>query len=346
MLKEKLGKILTCVDTMKNIKFISTLMILSAALVLVGCQSSNTDTDAETYGDGIFIGSDENVGRIEIHVVDDSIGVSETTGFLVQLLDAVGQGVPGVRITCDTEADLALIEPTSGVFITGGTGEASGVLGCEDRGSFMLACRMPSGGKRKIVRVKCEGERPIGFTGFDGAGGGGLGNGVADIGNDDDDTNFSIRIVGLELTTVGGVDTAVDTIQGPDPCVGEDGAPGGGDDFPEPFSDDLIGFTVENNSEQLVRFSEYTYEIDDISGESDPISLIGEVVDGGATGSFSSLFLNNLGGTKNMHSAISLAALDGFKKVTFTLIGELTDGTPVSATASTTYSFGNFNNCE
>lgn len=342
---------------MKKLTNITIASIFIIAAIFAGCQSSNTDTDAESYGDDIFIGSDENVGAINIRIVDESINVTETTGFLVQVLDAAGRGVPGIRVTCDTEADLAIIEPSSGIFMTGSTGEASGVLGCEDRGSFMMACRLPSGGKREIARVKCEGDRPVDFDGFTGAGGGGLGNGVADV--DDEDTNLAIRIseVSVDSVTEDGT-VSIDTNQGvlseSDACPGEDAAVGTGDDTAEPFGDDVINFKITNASQQLVRFDSYTYKISGVS-VSDPIDLIGEIPAGGEA-AFSSLFLNalesNTGGDQGLvkyvygGSSLSVDVLSpGFRNVTFTVRGELADGTPVSISTSTAFSFDNFNYC-
>lgn len=319
------------------------------ASILIACNSSGTGTDSSIDTSDIFVSDDDSAGSLSISLGNSSITIANTGNFSVSLRDVNGAPVSGVRISCDTEAGLALIEPNTGVFLTDSFGNASGVIGCEGPGSFQIGCRAPLGfGRRIFATVKCSGEAPIGFTGFDGAGGGGLGGGVADDGSDTG-TDFDVRLTGISFfddgTTSG--TTSIDVVQ--DICEVQDD----GDIIYEPFFDTTVQFTVENNSTEIIRFTSYRYRVFnfDLNGNthtSPRLNFIGEasaVAGGGGTGTFTALFADADSGGKTFFNRTSTIGQQGFLNIEVTLFGTTSAGESMSISARTALSFDNFNRC-
>ena len=48
---------------------------------------------------------------INVETANNTIGVGETVGFSVHVVDAKGVGAPFVRVFCDSEHGVAIIEP-------------------------------------------------------------------------------------------------------------------------------------------------------------------------------------------------------------------------------------------
>ncbi len=321
------------------------ILLTLVSMATVACNSSKTDESGESDLSSIFVSDDGNTGSIEIRLDSNVVPVAGTANFQVTAKGADGQLVDNVRIVCDTENDLRIIEPSSGSFFTASFGSASGVIGCEDTGSFLFACGL--GGAQRSMRdtvlIKCEGTRPIGFAGFPGSAGGGLGNGVTDVGNDEeeDEEGFTVRLTGVEFIELGGSTTSIDIQQGGD-CDGDNTT-----NDPEPFGDASVRFTVSNSTEQIVRYTSYSYEVLDLNGSvtqrSPVLNLIGEAVGGGATGTFNGLFGFADNGQKFVPSGSQFSS--GFKNIRFTLFGTLSDGSQQNITASQAGSFNNFDNC-
>lgn len=313
---------------MKHIKLASLLLIFLSSLGIVACNSGSTATEDNEGGiNSIFVSTDTSTGDIELNVRADSVAVTETTTFSVHLVDANGSDVPNTRVSCDTEDSLAILEPNSGSFITDSHGSASGVLGCEAPGSFRMACRIPSGGKRVFATVKCTGTVPDGFTGFPGSGGQTLGNGVA--GGEE-----SIQITNIDFLEEG-VLTAIDISQIFD-CDGDFAT-----DDPEGFFDTMVQFSITNGTFQDFTATSYNYTVASGTSTTLPISA---VVGAGATASVSSFVFNASGGTKTF-IGIPVSLVDGQFSITFRVFGNLADGTPVTLTAATSYNSGVIDNC-
>ena len=229
--------------------FVETLC-LAGFLAFLGCQG-NTDggsAASPNYSDDVFTGDGSSTGSIRVQLNESQVEVGHTSGFKVYVTDSKGEPVPNVRVVCDTEQGVALVEPTSGYELTNSEGVMSGKIGCAAPGSFQMVCRLSIGAnRRQFVSVACTGDVPAGFPGFPGAGGGGLGGGsqigdsgevrITNAGFDDDGT--------FDNTSVPS-DASVDITQGAD-C---DGVITTND--PEPFYDTYAVLQVENNLEERV----------------------------------------------------------------------------------------------
>ena len=109
-----------------------------------------------------------------------SLLVGGTSGFFVTVKDSRGRPLPYIRISCDTEQGLAIVEPSTGREHTNSEGRMSGRVGGVYPGSFLMECRGPQGfnllGRAELV---VGGDVPPGFVGWPGAAGGNLGGGVS-----------------------------------------------------------------------------------------------------------------------------------------------------------------------
>ncbi len=225
-------------------------LCVAGIVAFVGCQG-NTDGGSAAnpdFRDDVFTGDESSTGSIQVVLDKSQISVGDTAGFKVYVKDSRGLPVPFVRVVCDSEQGVALIEPTTGYELTNGDGVMSGQIGCAAPGSFQMVCRLSIGAnRRQFVSVACTGDIPSGFTGFPGAGGGGLGGGtqvgdngevrITNAGFDDDGTFDNSSVPS---------DASVDITQTSD-C---DGVATTSD--VEPFYDTYAVLQVENNLEERV----------------------------------------------------------------------------------------------
>ncbi|MCO6429279.1 MAG: hypothetical protein J5J00_00335 [Deltaproteobacteria bacterium] len=315
------------------------------------------DTDGGPAGDQNFEGTqfvptDDAAGSIRVEVNNDRLQIGETSGFFVTVRDANGGPVPGLRISCDSEAGVAILEPNTGREITDSEGTVSGVLGCEQPGSFQFGCRLPAGAnKRQLVRIICEGEA-AGFGGFPGpVAGGGLGGGVGE----NEEGTEGVRVVGASAIDVGQTTFQVDTGFG---TCGT--AP---DVTAEPFSDTFLQVSIVNNTGSRIRFDRLSYTVpqSDSTGrtfQSSQLAFISEVVaeqDGGeATGQVLAFSVHPTLGQADTHDKyfvnsstgnVGISTALGFRSVRITITGTNAQGEAVTATGSITLSFGNYDRC-
>ncbi len=344
---------------MMNRKLIVFGFIWVATASVIAC-SSGGDTDgghandlAEDYSDGHFVADEDSVGGIEVEVTEPELQVALISGFFARAFDASGSPIPNIKLSCDSEQGVAIIEPTTGTEITDDGGHISGKIGCELPGSYQFGCRLPSGGgnHRKFVTIKCKGPIPNGFNGFDGAAGGGLGTGGA-AGNEDGGlggTNPNgVRIADISISDSGDSSstTSIDTVL-------SDCDTDASTFTPEPFFDTTVTLKVVNNSNSNIRFTGLRYKVPNASGSgsasftSSNISLIGDAAPNGGEATFSSIIIidaNGLG--KRFHGAsANIPSSLGFRNVTFTLTGTNDLGDTVTITGSKALSFDGFNNC-
>lgn len=225
-------------------------LCVAAILVFVGCQGNTDGGSAASpdFRDDVFVGDESSTGSIRVVLNDSQIQVGDTTGFKVYVADAKGEPLPFVRVVCDSEQGIALIEPTTGYELTNGEGVMSGRIGCAAPGSFQMVCRLSIGAnRRQFVSVACTGDIPSGFAGFPGSGGGGLGGGtqtgdngeirITNAGFDDDGTfdNTSVPSdASVDITQTADCDAVATT-----------------NDI-EPFYDTYTVLQVENNLEERV----------------------------------------------------------------------------------------------
>jgi hypothetical protein len=230
--------------------FLAVTLVGAGVLGFVGCQG-NTDGGSAAdpdYRDGVFVGDETSTGSIRVVLNESRIAVGQTAGFKVFVTDSQGQPIPDTRVICDSEKGVALIEPTSGYELTNGDGVMSGVIGCAGPGSYQMVCRLSVGAnRRQFVSVGCTGDVPAGFSGFPGAGGGGLGGGTQTT----DDGEIQITDAGfvddgnLASTSVP-ADATIDIVHAAD-CD-----PSTATVDWEPFYDTYAVLNVENNLQERV----------------------------------------------------------------------------------------------
>lgn len=233
-----------------NVRTLVEALCVAGIVAFVGCQGNTDGGSAASpdFRDDVFTGDESSTGSIRVELDDSQIAVGDTSGFKVYVTDSKGLPVPFVRVVCDSEQGVALIEPTTGYELTNGEGVMSGRIGCAAPGSYQMVCRLGIGAnRRQFVSVGCSGDIPSGFTGFPGAGGGGLGGGTQ-IGD-----NGEIRITNAGFEDDGSFDNtsvpsdaSVDITQTAD-C---DGVATTSD--VEPFYDTYSVLQVENNLEERV----------------------------------------------------------------------------------------------
>ena len=320
--------------------------ILTAGLIgllcSVGCNSHKTSEGTIADKSDIFVDTDGTTGTITLEVRDTELAVGETTHFGVSVKRSDGTGVEGMRVTCDSELGLAILEPTTGSELTDSWGGVSGVIGCAAPGSLQLGCRLPVGvNKRQLQSIHCTGETPAGFTGWPNAAGGGLGGGVVDPTSSTDDVR--VNLVGFidsqsDLTSTT-LDYAIDTVE--DQC---------GTSAPytdEPWFNTFVQFTVVNGTDSLMRLSSYKFEVNNytsdwlafsVNYDLPPNSTDGVVLVAG--------FAEAIGGYKRFYGSTDLITITGFENITFTIGGEnVTSGESIEFGVTTGAYVGNVDRC-
>ncbi|RMD85532.1 MAG: hypothetical protein D6808_05045 [Candidatus Dadabacteria bacterium] len=325
---------------MLQLGFALVFTLLLAAIY--GCGS--TDGGSKDFSGSQFV-ADSSVGTITLSA-PSSIAVSKTGGFSVRVRDGSGSAVPQIKVACDTEKGLALIEPTTGVELTDGTGNMSGVVGCERPGSFQIGCRLPIGAaKRQFRTVKCTGDIPDGFTGFPGAGGGGLGGGVQisdDAGPGGTNTN------GISITDFQVIDDEVEGLFVIDTTQVNNCGDSGTD--AEPFGDATFSVDFLNETNSTITITNYTMRVPGV-GTFGPIG-IGSSVSGGVAPNGGEQTVTGLiaaaqaDGTKTYAgSSTTISSSTGFKNVVFTFSGHNDQGDKVSISIKVGITFSNANRC-
>ena len=212
---------------MARSKYAQTLLgaVLSVALAsLVGCMGGRGDTDGggadENNGIGVqYVSDGGSGGRIELGVRGGgewpTIGVGEEREFWVKLFDPLGAPLPFIRIFCESEKGIAIVDPSSGGVAfehTGADGIMSGVIGGLVPGSYILECRAPEGFNLIArITIRIEGEVPEGFAGWPGAAGGNLGGGYIVDETEEAEEGEGIRLSFAGLRVASGTGTTVAT---------------------------------------------------------------------------------------------------------------------------------------
>jgi hypothetical protein len=326
----------------------------------VGCGGSTTSGDVVDTSGSQFVSDETTTGKLILDLKEDTLPVAGTSGFFARVVDEAGVGVAGVQVACDSEKGVAILDPSLGRAMTGSDGDMSGVFGCESPGSFEIGCRVANGGnKRQFSTVKCSGDVPIGFSGFPGAGGGGLGLGGGVVDPEDGGRGQGdglIRISEIEVTNVfGKKDTVpeVDTVS----SVCDNKTPADPkDDFIEGFGDDEVTITISNESDRLVRFTGYEYVVKGGGADGGNIQSprIRDFAQAGARAKeavtlSAQIFDANAGGYKSYANSGQGGTVIppnlGRRNITLTVFGVDDRGDEVQASASISVSFDNFDNC-
>lgn len=321
----------------------SLLVVLAAAIVFVACKQGDTDGGGNDTTPGVQFVSDGATGaRLTIELEDDLV-VGGTAGFLVLATDPNGAPIPFLRITCDTEQGIAILEPSTGSEHTSTRGGMSGVLGGDAPGSYLIECRGPNGTQllaRKTLRI--TGDIPPGFTGFDGAAGGGLGGGLVDDGDDDDTDAEQVNFVDISFTDVGGITSQVaiiDLTQTGD-CDGDITT-----DDPENFGEDAYGLSIQNNRDSAIEIDSVEFSIPGVVTSFNQATQI-IIPANGSTSTLGGPYSFISSGVKRF-SGTTTAITAGTFNVTFTVTGSNIDQTePFTITRSAVMTANNYDNCQ
>lgn len=345
---------------------ITLVVVCVAILGVVGCSGGDTDgghAADQDFHDAPFVPNEENSGSISLEVIEEELNVADSTGFFVTVKDAAGLPVDDITVACDSEAGIAILEPTTGAEITDSGGRISGRIGCDAPGSYLFGCRLPVGGNlRKFVTVRCGGSIPTGFTGFEGAAGGGLGTGGSDT---DEDAGVGgtdtagIRVTRITVNDEGNADDTaaafeVDTVQSV-VCTPDDPDTAVSELEIEPIFNTYTTITVVNNTNSTIKFDTLKISIPGI-GTSSAIAFIGEgtVPPDGGEAKLTALAFTVVGTSTaadkflirgSSSSNIAIPGSTGPKNTKFTLTGTNSQES-VSVSGTTAITYANFNRCD
>jgi hypothetical protein len=344
----------------KRVLFVSTVTGL-AAIGGIGCDGSTTGGGFSEARGTTFVASESNTGSFDVSLNSSTLEVSGSTGFSGRVVNADGQGISGLQVTCDTESGLVLIDPVSGRFLTNANGEVSGVVGCERPGSFMMGCRLPSGADARVFeQVVCTGDVPSGFTGFPESGGGTLGEGggvtppeSGGPGQADPGTDFQgqVRITSIEVRDVfGDLDVVPQIDLTREYC--DAGTPDDtSDDFFEVWGDDEVVLKISNDTDREITFSGFQYDVKGGAvgggdGRSPFIRVVGRI-EARSSGLQleGTIFDADINGKTFADGSTPISLETAPRNVRFTVYGVTDRGEEVQVSASTNFNFDGYDNC-
>lgn len=341
----------------RSIKKAMRILPVAAAFALASCGGNTSGGGDSGQGSG-FVADENTVGTLELQLVSDELAVADSAGFFVRVVNSSGQAVPNIRVVCDTEAGLALIEPSNGNELTDASGTMSGRYGCVNPGSYQIACRLAAGGNvRRFQGVRCTGDRPGGWDGFPDSGGGGLGGDRGDDGEPIDGNN--VRIVSINFSDGEESPTrSIDTIYTAD-CEPESTSLEG-----ENFTDAYVLIEISNASATTFVFDSYQFSVPNATTSngtyrSPVIALTGSTfdVDPGSKATFTSTFayfLNATGTKAFVGSSTDLATLfaaiqggepSAVRDVRITVFGSDSEGNEVELNGTVSVRFAGFDRC-
>ena len=337
----------------------AALVAVAASIgMVVGCGGSSTGGGVGDYSGTQFVSDETTTGRVVLELKKDEIPVGSTAGFHFHVLDSNGDGVPSTSVACDSENGVALIEPSLGREMTDSNGQISGVWGCENPGSYLVGCRMATGGnKREFATIKCTGNVPVGFTGFPGAGGGGLGTGGGAVDPEDGGPGKSdglVRITEVEVFNVQGETGAVPEIDlTMQLCDGGGTLTDTSDDTYEVWGDDEGILTIQNDSDRTINFTGFSYVVK--GGQADGSDYRSDLIRDDAQAPSRSkatvalraaIFKGNNTLRKTYdRNGSTIPSAGGRKNVQFTAFGVDDRGESVKVSTTVSMAFGDYNNC-
>lgn len=292
----------------------------------IGCNGSGgTSGENNNSGSGENFVSDGGAGAtIRIDVLGD-LATGGMVDFIVTLLDPDGTPLPFIRITCDSEHGIAILEPLSAVESTASNGIMSGVLGGLTPGSYIFECRAESGFNLTArTNVNVVGDVPAGFAGFPGAAGGTLGGGLLiespEVG--------LLTITDIKVTDVNGPGLRFDLSRNLDcdadgnlPPVPADpsttpptpATPAGTFD-PEPFVSNNYVISFSNGLADPISIGAVTFSVSGITSTQE----FGLDIAAGSVGTITGLFTTTSGGSK-VYATTLLPVPVGATNVVFTV---------------------------
>ena len=146
---------------MLRAKVIRTAIFSATCIAAVGflaCSRGDTAGNAESVakaeGSGDPFVADGGSGSTLTLSVPSSVGVGQRVGFSVTATDPSGQPLAFIKIVCNSERGISILEPTDGanaVQSTSSNGLMSGQIGGTNPGSYLLECRAPEGDRKSVV---------------------------------------------------------------------------------------------------------------------------------------------------------------------------------------------------
>ncbi len=314
---------------------ISLGLCIVASFIAVGC--GDTGGDPKEAGLGSYYFADGAAGgNIAISVKGD-LKVGETVGFSVTLNDPRGEPLSYVRVNCDTEKGLSILEPAEGGVAyehTNAEGMMSGLLGGLAEGSYIIECRAPvEYNLMSRATIVVRGSAPENFQGWPGAAGGNLGGGriiVPDV-----DTG-AVRITEITYQDLGEDTLYLDTVQDPD-CD-----PDTAGDQIEPFYFKTYTIKIANDSLETVFIDSIDIVVQDGRDVNMTQAVDLQIAPGGTASYTGQLTENGL-----LLAGTSVTAINGTYPLAFTIKGETADsGDSFSVTESQTVTWANVDNCD
>ena len=313
----------------------------------IGCDGGDTDGGVGSGGAGLgnqYVSDGGAGASLKIISDDTDIPTGDRQGFFVEALDPRGVPLDFIRIMCDSEHGLAILEPSdNGIAAehTGADGRMSGVLGCITPGSYLLECRAPEpSGLLTRMTFHCRGDVPDGFDGFPGAAGGNIGGGLIV-----DQTDDGGQILQALFTDAGGQTEfgPIDTAQIAD-CDATT------PEFePEPFSNTTYTITIQNNSVRDLTITDVALDVDDGQAASVVSQSVNVVIAPGASTTVSGTLINVTAAGGQQYAATGVTGspvIEGTYSVAITASGEDASGDGVTLSATTTLSFSDLvDNC-
>ena len=322
-------------------------IVFSLCVPFFGCDSSHTPRSGSTDLSSVYVaGNDEN-GSIDLVVDSTTMQVGNTGGFLVTVVGRNNEPISDMRVACDSEKGIAIVEPATGYEMTNASGRVSGVIGCEYAGSFRFGCRLPVGvNKRKFVSIRCEG---LGSASWPNAAGGGLGGGSQGT-----DVDGDLRVSGVKFYDGGHENpTSIDLVGeqcgdivcDDDECVCKDEEDS--NCTTEVFTPAQVKFRLVNESSLGVNLTSMSYVFGGVSSSN--ISINFRI--GGNTTYESDWvpFLESLGGQKRIYGQSDPLEVDewaGMHNVSFTLVGIDSAGEQVEIQVSSVVNLSHVLNCK
>jgi len=323
-------------------------------MMLTACLGSgNTDggknSDAVNASGDMRYAADGGAGATISLETPETISVGETDDFKVVLKDPLGAPLDYIRIFCESEKGIAILEPSSGGVAfehTSANGIMSGVIGGLLPGSYIMECRAPEGyGLIARQSIRVVGSVPAGFVGFPGAAGGNLGGGVL-VEQDPDEIDGSSGLGLFRITSASVSDGGSKMTSGPIDIVFGTCTDGAATPkiTPEPVYFNSFYINVQNDSTEKATIGTVGFTIEDGGPSMTSTQSKVVVVNAGSTAEVDGILTEFIGGEK-VFAGSTYVVKAGTYKVNIVLTGELDKSGSFTLTRSMTLTFAGVNRC-
>jgi hypothetical protein len=334
---------------MLNRKISKATLSVFLGSVLLGLLSACGGTGDTDGGQGVtndasigtqFVSDGGSGGTLRIEA-PATLATGEREEFRVIATDPTGAPLSFIRIFCESELGIAILEPSSGGLAfesTGAAGVMSGVLGGLTAGSYLLECRGPQGFNLLArTSILITGDVPEGFDGFPGAAGGNLGGGLLVEPPFEDSVSAQITFTIPSGDTRNG---PIDITFNPD-CNGDGTA-----DDPEAYIFNNYNVAVVNGRDDRLFVESIVFTVDDGQGVTSSTQLGGLVINPNSSSVIVGSFTEFVFGTAiKTYAGTTLAVIPGTYNVTFTIRGTTGSGESFSLRQNASVTFASVNNC-